>query len=77
MGPETANFQALAKSEMIERDALICIEYPREIGALSPGRLVEADGCEEDVGGSHLAVFVSGENSQLFKTCSCEVVNSF
>eukprot|EP00434_Breviolum_minutum_P021049 symbB.v1.2.018571.t1/scaffold1485.1/size118442/3 len=27
---------ALAKSEMIERDALICIEYPREIGVLPP-----------------------------------------
>ncbi len=27
---------------MIERDALICIEYPREIGGVSePGRLVK------------------------------------
>jgi hypothetical protein len=25
--------EALAKSELIERDALVCIEYPREIGA--------------------------------------------
>ena len=24
--------QALAKSELIERDGLVCIEYPREIG---------------------------------------------
>jgi len=27
---------ALAKSELIERDGLVCIEYPRELGALPP-----------------------------------------
>jgi len=40
----------LAKSELIERDALVCIEYPRELGVLPPVLCAPFDDEEDDDG---------------------------